>query len=163
MGFELVFFNSSIIEKQAVDRILECNEQTSMYGLVLTKDDAVSLVETRNHSLNANGRVEFGGGVINKVIQEFCDSPFLSMHNYVETLNELLEIFYYYKNETLDLISDDDLIQYMKNAFDGVCKGSLELLAGRELYRLAKNLRYGYDPDYSDDIDDIDDEEEYDG
>lgn len=54
------------------------------------------------------------------------------MYNYVETLHELIEIFYFYKNETLDLISDDELIKFMKNSFDGKCQGSLELLSGRE-------------------------------
>ena len=44
----------------------------------------------------------------------------------------------------VDLISDDDLIKFMKSSFDGVCQGSLELLSGRELYRLAENLRYGH-------------------
>lgn len=31
----------------------------------------------------------------------------------------------------------------MKISYDGVCRGSLDLLAGRELYRLAKELRFG--------------------
>ena len=57
-------------------------------------------------------------------------------------------MFYYYKNETFDLISDDDLIKFMKSSFDGICKGSLELLSGLELASIASNLRYGYGPDY---------------
>jgi hypothetical protein len=96
------------------------------------------------------GRVEFGGGIVDKVILMFCDSPYISMHNYEETLHELIEIFYYYKNEALDLIGDDELIKYMKTAFNGICQGSLDLLAGRELYNLARGLRFGYslpDPD----------------
>jgi hypothetical protein len=73
------------------------------------------------------------------------------MQNYAETLHELIEMFYYYKNETLDLISDDDLIKFMHKAFDGICHGSLELLYGRELAKMAKNLRYGHAHDYSED------------
>jgi hypothetical protein len=146
LAFELAFINSSLIQRQAVNEILVCNDLTINYGLVLTREQAIELVETRNHSLNANGRIEFGGGIIDKIIKEFCDSPYLSIHNYAETLHELIEIFYYYKNETLDLMSDDDLIKYMKNSFDEVCQGSLELLAGRELYRLSKNIIYGRDP-----------------
>ena len=38
----------------------------------------------------------------------------------------------------------------MKNSFNGRCQGSLELLAGRELEKMARNLRYGYAPDYAD-------------
>jgi hypothetical protein len=80
------------------------------------------------------------------------------MHNYTRTIHELLEIFYYYKNETLDIVSDDDLIKYMKTAFDGICQGSLDLLKGRELARLARNLRFGYRYDYSEDEDDEDEQ-----
>ena len=141
---------SSLIQKQAVDEIEKCNEYTSKFGLTLSRQDAIRLVETRNSSLKSCGRIEFGGGVIDKLIKEFCDSPYISKHNYVETLNELVEIFYFYKNDTLDLISDEELIKFMKDSFNGRCQGSLELLAGRELEKMARNLRYGYAPDYAD-------------
>lgn len=165
MAFELSLFGGALVEKQAVNEVMKCNDLTVKFGLVLTEAQALALVETRSFALKENGRIEFGGGVIDKIINKFCDSPYLTTHNYEETLHELLETFYYYKNETLDLMSDDDLIQYMKNAFDGVCQGSLELLAGRELYKLARNLRYGYAPDYSDDTIklDEDEEDEYEG
>jgi len=39
----------------------------------------------------------------------------------------------------------------MKSAFDGICQGSIDLLSGRELYRLARNLRFGLPADYSED------------
>lgn len=150
MSFELIPFASpGLIQKQAVNEVIHCNDLTERYGLVLTQAQAIELVETRSVALRDNGRIEFGGGVIDKIIKEFCDSSYISMHNYTRTLHELIEIFYYYKNETMDLISDDDLIKFMKTAFDGVCQGSLDLLSGRELYRLAKNLRFGLPVDYS--------------
>lgn len=161
MGFELVSFHSGLIQKQAVNEIIKCNDYTEQFGLVLTQKQAAELVETRSISLRDNGRIEFGGGVIDKIIKEFCDSPYISMQNYEQTLQELIEMFYYYKNETMDLITDDDLIKFMKSSFDGVCQGSLDLLSGRELYRLAKNLRYGLPADYSEEHY-PDDEEEYD-
>ncbi len=161
MPFELMTFTSSIIQKQAANEIEKCNEITTNYGLVLTHQQAVELIETRTYALNVNGRIEFGGGVIDKIIKEFCDSPYISMHNYTDILHELIEMFYYYKNETLDLFSDDELIKFMKDAFDGVCQGSLELLSGRELARMARNLRYGYEPDYSEEnIIELDEDEE---
>lgn len=156
MGFELpTLFSSSTIQKQAVNEILKCNAYTAQFGLALTLEQALELVETRSSALRATGRIEFGGGVIDKIIREFCSSPYISKHNYAEFLHDLMEIFYYYKNETLDLISDEELIKYMKKAFDGVCQGSLELLSGRELYRMARNLRYGHDPDYREDDEDV--------
>ncbi|WP_279230461.1 DUF6323 family protein [Clostridium thermarum] len=45
--------------------------------------------------MKRNGRIEFGSGVIGKIIMEFCDSPYISKHNYVEILNELIDIFLY--------------------------------------------------------------------
>ena len=151
MGFEIISFATGLIQKQAVGEVIKCNEHTEQFGLVLTQAQAIELVETRFLSLRENGRIEFGGGVIDKIIKEFCDSPYISMHNYAATLHELIETFYYYKNETLDLISDDDLIKFMKSAFDGVCQGSVDLLSGRELYQLARNLRFGLPTDYSED------------
>lgn len=151
MTLDIMNAFSSLIQKQAVDEIEKCNDFTARFGLTLSYQNAIELVEMRTLSLKRYGRVEFGGGVINKIIKEFCDSPYISMNNYVETLLELIEIFYFYKNETLDLISDDELIKFMKNSFDGKCQGSLELLSGRELDKMARNLRYGYAPDYSGD------------
>ena len=151
MSFELIPFVSGFVQKQAVGEIIKCNDYTVRFGLILTPAQSLELVETRNNALSENGRIEFGGGVIDKIIIEFCDSPYISMYNYTQTIHELLEIFYYYKNETLDLVSDDDLIKYMKTSFDGICQGALDLLSGRELDRLARNLRCGYRYDYSED------------
>lgn len=151
MEFEIINFSSSLIQKQAIKEIIRCNDFTSNFGLTLSHTQATELVKMRTYSLKENGRIEFGGGVIDKIIKEFCDSPYISMHNYAETLHELIEMFYYYKNETLDLISDDELINFMKQAFDGVCQGSLELLSGRELSKIAQNLKCGYALNYSED------------
>jgi len=144
MENRLLSFNNSLTQKFAINEIIKCNEFTVNFYLILTEMQALQLIETRASSLKENGRIEFGGGVISKLIKEFCDSPYISMHNYTETLHELLQIFYYYKNDTLDLISDDELIKLMHTAFDGVCQGSLELLSDRELAKEAKRLRFGH-------------------
>jgi hypothetical protein len=163
MSFGIMDAFSSLVQRQAVDEILRCNEYTAGYGLTLSLRDAAELAETRERSLQKSGRIEFNGSAVDKIIKEFCDSPYISMHNYVETLNELIDIFYCYKNETLDLISDDDLIRYMKQFFDGKCQGSLELLSGKALDDLAQNLRFGRDPDHSEKTGYNDDDGEYAG
>lgn len=160
LSFNIIKVHSSIIQKQAMKEIIKCNDLTIKYGLSLTEQQAIELVETRNQVLNANGRVEFSGGVIHKIIQGFCDSSYITKDNYVDTIQELIEIFYYYKNETEDLVSDDDLIHFMQNAFNHKCQGSLELLSGRELDRLANNLRYGKNPLNVDEEDDSEKEDE---
>jgi hypothetical protein len=133
----------AIINKLAVSNIVDCNEVTARYGLVLSMTEALELMATQSDALKSFGRVDFGSRIINKLIVEFSTSPFLSQHNYVDTLIDLIETFYYFKNETLDEIGDDKLISVMKKCFDKNCHGSLELLQQRELEILARNIRYG--------------------
>lgn len=151
------------VNKLAIAEIMKCNEITARYGLTLSPAEARELVATRTEALNSNGRIEFAGGIINKLIIKFCDSAFLTQYNYATTLNDLIETFYYFKNETLDEISDDELIALMKKYFDQNCRGSMELLQNRELEALARNIRYGV-KDYADLHQDSDEsfDEEYD-
>ncbi|NPV91935.1 MAG: hypothetical protein HPY50_14310 [Firmicutes bacterium] len=133
----------------AVEEIVRLNEKSSRYGLALTHLDALQLVETRGETLRAVGRIEIGGSTIGKIIEAFCDSSYINQQDYADTLHELLEVFYYMKNETLDLVPDDELIGLMKSFFERSCRGSLELLKNRELELMARNLRFGV-PGYAD-------------
>lgn len=123
--------------------IEKCNKFTKKMGLVLTPNEALKLAEANALALKSNGRIQFGDSTVREIIKEFYTSPYITKDNYLETINYLVEIFYFYKNETLDLIGDEDLIKYMKNSFDGVCQGSLDFLAGNELNILAISLRSG--------------------
>lgn len=143
MNNKFMLIPVNMLNKLAASEIIRCNEITSHYRLLLSQADALELIETRSLALSSNGRIEFSGGVINKIIMKFCDSPFLSQFNYVSTLNDLLETFYYFKNETLDELSDDELISWMKKYYDQTCQGSVELLQNRELEALAHNIRFG--------------------
>ena len=143
--------SSSIVMKLAMEDTLRCNDYTQKFGLVLSEEQAMNLVTTRAKSLEANGRIEFGGGVVEKLIWAFCDSPYISQDNYAETIHELIECFYYFKNDTLDICSDDEMIAFMAEAFNGECQGSGELLRDRDMERMAANLRYGRTMDYEED------------
>ncbi|WP_294359687.1 DUF6323 family protein [uncultured Clostridium sp.] len=148
-------FNNNLIEKEIEKEILSCNEVTIKYGLQLTTEDVKGIIKTRNTALRNTARIEFNGEIIDKIIMKFCKSPFIHQHNYSDTINELVEIFYNYKNETLDFLSDDELIEIMRDFFDGYCQGSLELLEGKVLYKISDNIRNGV-KDYKN----IDDEKE---
>lgn len=154
------FQNNKLIQKQMVNEILQCNEVTENYGLALSESQAIDLLNTRIMALKGSGRVELSNGIVDKIIRKFCTSPYITSQNYTEIINSLVEMFYYYKNETLELIGDDDLINFMSEAFNNVCKGSLDLLSDRELYNLSRNLRFGFAADYVEPIDDDDDDEE---
>lgn len=143
MNHSFSLISNSVVEKLAVTEIIHCNQTTSRFGLVLSEKEAVELTKTRNEVLEKVGRVEFAGGVINKIIMEFCDSPYLSQFHYAETLHDLIETFYYFKNETLDEMDDDELIAFMKKSFDKTCQGSIDLLQSRDLENLARKVRFG--------------------
>ena len=147
MDFKTTLMQSALMTREAAGELLSCNERTTPYGLALSEVQAMALVETRAAALRRTGRVEFGGGSLKKLILAFADSPYLNRANYDETLHDLVEIFYYYKNETLELASDDELITFMKSSFDGECQGSLALLADKALYRYARSLRFGNNDD----------------
>lgn len=135
----------TFIAQDATRQLVVCNRATEKYGLTLTEKEAAELVETRNQVLSEQGRIEFGGGILTKLVLIFRNSPYLYKQNYTQTLNELVELFYYFKNEFMDRISDDDLLLCMKECFDTRCEGSIELMEGRELERLARHIRYGLD------------------
>ncbi|MGM9970204.1 MAG: DUF6323 family protein [Anaeroplasma sp.] len=126
-----------------IANIKKCNEYTSQYGLVLSDKQISNLLERRKETLKETGRIEFREGIIDKLIKEFCDLPYINQENYAETLYELIEMFYEYKNETRDLITDDELIEFMKKSFDGTCQGDLEYLSGTVMYKMRENLLSG--------------------
>lgn len=43
-----------------------------------------------------------------------------------------------YKNESLELVTDDELLEFMKEQFDGVCQGSLDYLEDTSLEDYAR-------------------------
>ena len=131
-----------------IANIKKCNEYTNKYGLILSDNQISNLLERRKETLKETGRIEFREGIIDKLIKEFCDSPYINQENYAETLYELIEIFYEYKNETRDLITDDELIEFMKKSFDGIAGGDLEYLSGTVMYRMRENLLSGKPIDY---------------
>lgn len=134
----------------AAQELRHCNDLTVRFGLTLSEKQIQSLVERRFGALRDTGRIEFGEGILKKLIYAFCDSPYISQENYEDAIIELQDSFYYFKNESNDLISDDELIEYMKRMFDGKAQGSLDYLSGTSLEDLCRNTRYGYEADDSD-------------
>lgn len=141
--FDMIPFladSAGLMQKKQADALLERNGETAAHGLRLTPQQALALAQTQTVTLRKTGRIELGDGVAPKLAAAFCDSPYVTKENYEETLHELIELFYGFKNETYDVVGDDALIGYMKRAFDGECRGSLELLSGSVLPALARKL-----------------------
>lgn len=125
-------------------KVMETNRLTEKYGLALSEQDAKLIVAERINALREHRRVEFGQGIVTRIIDEFCDSDFIDQGNYVETIIRLQEIFYLYKNEMQDEISDDELLHLMKEQFETICFGDLEYLEGTCLSNFAQAIRAGY-------------------
>lgn len=134
---------SSLPVENTVNSIISTNEYTGKYGLVLTEEQALRLCETRKKALQAEGRVEFGRGIIDKLIYEFCDSPNINSVNFEDSLHELIRAFYLFKNETEDRINDEELMKLMHRLFDEICRGDFELLETEELDKLSRSVRDG--------------------
>ena len=137
-------------EQAEIENIKKCNEYTSKYGIILSDNQIANILERRKETLKETERVELREGIIDKLIKEFCDSPYMNQENFAHNLYELIEIFYEYKNETMDLITDDELIKFMKKSFDGIAQGDLEYLSGTVMYKMRENLLKGKELDYTD-------------
>lgn len=132
-------------QKQELLKIIECNNKTEQFGLILSHDNAKLLMENRGDTLKENKRIEFGESIISQIIYEFCDSQYINQDNYMETLLELQEIFYLFKNESMDELTDTELLSFMKKQFEEICFGDLEYLKSTCLERLARAVRDGYE------------------
>ena len=97
----------------------------------------------RNASLKKYRRVEFGEGILDKLIFTFCDSQYINQENYREVMEELQDIFYSFKNEAMDLLTDDELLTFMKEQFEEICMGDTEYLESTCLPRFACAIRFG--------------------
>lgn len=142
MFFPDVFINTNtLLNPLLVSDLLSTNIDSQEYGLVLSENEAKELIESRNTILTSYGRVELDMEVPKKIIQQFCSSPYINQQDYISTLHDLIEIFYYIKNETEDALSDDDLIDLMYTLFNDTCMGSLDLLQGTKLEAIADQIR----------------------
>lgn len=134
-----------LMSKQTqIIQVLETNQYTEKFGLILNKEDAELLAEERVNVLKKEQRVEFGQGILSKIIYAFCDSSYIMQENYRDALIHLQEIFYLYKNEMLDEITDDELLEFMREQFENVCYGDFSYLEGTCLDIFAQAIRAGY-------------------
>ena len=130
-------------ENYQVGQILKTNETSKENGLTLTEEEAKALVAARGDTLREERRVEFGDSISPKLIRTFADSSFINQEDYAETIARLQEIFFLYKNESMDMVTDDELLAIMKNAYENESAGDLEYLEGTALEAFARSVRAG--------------------
>ena len=125
------------------DKILALNEVSREYGLMLTPEDAKELSEIRERSLKDNERLEIGLGAMEGIIRRFSKSSFINQENYAYVIAEVTDLFYYIKTETDDRISDNELLDELYLRFEQRCRGSVDLLLGREGEILIRKINAG--------------------
>lgn len=123
------------------NEILETNERSAEYGLRLTESDAAMLVKAGADAISEQDRIEFGKSVTVRLIDRFMQSSFIPQNEYADTIAALLDIFYEVKEESLELLGDDEVIEIMFGFFEGESGGSLELLGGRDMDCLCGKIR----------------------
>ncbi len=125
------------------DKILALNEVSRVHGLVLTPEDAKELSQIRERSLKDNERLEIGLGAMEGVIRRFSKSSFVNQENYAYVIAEVTDLFYYIKTETDDKVSDNELLDELYLRFEQRCRGSVDLLLGREGEILIRKINAG--------------------
>ena len=135
-AFALALLGGAMDTERQAAALMRCNE-TAGSG---------ALAETRRQALEKTGRIELGGGIQPLLVEAFRDSPYLTKDSFAPALHELTELFYACKNETGDRVSDHALIAWMRQAFNGACRGSTELLGSRAMDELARRVRAGTAP-----------------
>lgn len=139
--FELMMLEN---QKHELQTVLECNTKTARFGLTLSNEDAKELTVVKRQTLKDERRVEFGSSILPEIIYTFCDSQYITQDNYVSTIAELQEIFYMFKNESQDDLTDSELLDFMKKQFEKICFGDLDYLKSTCLERFARAVRSGY-------------------
>lgn len=147
MNEKLALMGQDALVAQTKDTLRQCNQITAGVGLSLSETQISTLATHRVRTLQHTGRIEFGEGILKKLVAKFLDSPYLYQRNYEETLSSLQETFYSLKNETNDRISDDELLDGMKVIFDGKAQGSLDYLAEVPLDLLLRAIQGNHDAD----------------
>lgn len=122
--------------RAAKAELAACEDLMDRYGLRLTASQQAALAARQQRALAQTGRILLEGGVLQRLVYAFCDSPFIQPEDWAETLGELIDTFYEYKNESGDALSDDELVEWMARLFDGPAQGSLDYLAGTSLWEL---------------------------
>ena len=108
------------------EELKECVPVMLRYGMELSEKQIRYLYEERADALKQIGRMEFGESAVKKMILAFCSSPYLSRECPENEIGDLLAAFYEWKNITRERFGDDELIEIMRNYYDGKAEGSIE-------------------------------------
>lgn len=125
-----------------IKNLVSMNEITKDKNLVLSQKEILMLIENKNNTLKDIGRIEIGKSIIDDLVYTFYDSNYIDSSNYFDTINELVNIFYMYQDKFSEHLTDEEIIEYLRNNFDEM-GGSLELLSSLSFDKLNTRIIYG--------------------
>ena len=111
-----------------------------MYGLSLNKEDVKEIINSRDNTLKSYGRIELDISITKMIIENLYKSQYTDKDDYVYAINDLHEVFYYLKNETLDQISDIEVIEIIDDIYNN-CSGRIDIVQ-EKCEEFAKNYRW---------------------
>ena len=123
------------------NEILNLNEKSQMYGLSLNKEDVKEIINSRDNTLKSYGRIELDISITKMIIENLYKSQYTDKDDYVYAINDLHEVFYYLKNETLDQISDIEVVEIIDDIYNN-CSGRIDIVQ-EKCEEFAKNYRWG--------------------
>ena len=125
-------FNSNMLaeahNRYIAHELIALNEKTSEYGITLSEKDCAEIAEFRSETLRDSERIEIGVGAVQRIIEEFCESSYISQKNFKDAVAGLLECFYTIKSETDDKVSDDDALNFLRYLFETEAGGDVSKL-----------------------------------
>ncbi len=75
------------------NKLFETNIESRDYGLTLSESDVKDIINFRDNTLKGYGRIELDIKVTKQLIENIYISQYTNMDNYLETINDMQEIF----------------------------------------------------------------------
>lgn len=142
MHMDFRYFPQSMQDdSRAVSELLALNVKSEDFGLSLTKEEALMIAAAENEAMDSRRRIRFGKSAAPLLLERFMHSSFISRDIWAETAAELLEIFCDVKEESCDLLSDEEIADIMYDFFENTSCGSTELLGSRDMELLCRAVR----------------------
>ena len=106
------------LQQETTKKIIKLNDESINYGLILKEKDIEEIMKNTNETLKRIGRIETSTNTLEKIIELVYSSPYTDNDNYIDNIHDMQAVFYYLKSQVLDLLSDDEVIDILREVYD---------------------------------------------
>ena len=118
MENNILKFTMKDLQQESTQKLIKLNDESINYGLILNEKDIEGIMKNTNETLKRIGRIETSTNTLEKIIELVYSSPYTDKDNYIENINDMQEVFYYFKSQVLDLLSDDEVIEILEKTYE---------------------------------------------